>query len=189
MNSEQYKQQVSGSVAKKGTPVFVLGVILFGAMGVLAVVAQGYTHISELIGFKKLVVTAPQDTELQKFSDRERRTITVGEHKLEVEVVTSAESTTQGLSGRESIGADGMLFVFPEKQVHRFWMPDMQFDLDMVWITDDTVVGVTAKVPKPTENQVVLPTYSSNVPVNRVLELPAGKAHELSIEPGTTIIY
>lgn len=176
-------------IPKKIAQFYIWGALLAIVLAVLVVVARGYEHVSGLFGFKKQTVVIPQGLVVQKFSDRERRIIKVGEHQLEVEVVSSAESTAQGLSGRESIGADGMLFVFPEKRVHRFWMPDMQFDLDMVWISDGKVVGVTAHVPKPRENQVSLPTYSSEVPVNRVLELPAGKAKELSIEPGTTVIY
>ena len=123
------------------------------------------------------------------FSDRERRVITIAGVPLEVEVVASAESTAQGLSGRESIGADGMLFVFPDSQVRRFWMPDMQFDIDILWIQDKTVVDISEQVPKPLPEQKVLPTYSPTQPVNRVLELPAGKASELGIGIGASVEY
>lgn len=139
------------------------------------------------------VPMAAQQAALSKvdtsFTDRERRTIMVGTIPLEVEVVTSPESTTQGLSGREEIGADGMLFIFPELRTPRFWMPDMKFDIDIVWLNDDTVVDISASVPKPKPEQKALPTYSPSEPVNRVLELPAGKAAELGIVPGTICNY
>lgn len=125
----------------------------------------------------------------QSFSDRERRTITINDSTLEVEVVTTPESTTQGLSGREEIGADGMLFVFPTTGVRQFWMPEMKFDIDIVWIRNAEVVGVAAQVPKPAPAQTALPTYSSELPVNVVLELPSGKANDLGIKPGSTVIY
>lgn len=125
----------------------------------------------------------------QSFSDRERRTITIDDTILEVEVVTTPESTTQGLSGRDEIGADGMLFVFPTTAVRQFWMPEMKFDIDIVWVRDAEVVGVAAQVPKPAPGQTALPTYSSQVPVNVVLELPSGKAADLGIKPGSKVIY
>ena len=123
------------------------------------------------------------------FSDRERRTVKVGSTTLEVEVVTSPESTAQGLSGRESIGADGMLFVFPELSIPSFWMPDMKFDIDIVWINGNTVIDISEFVPKPKPEQVALPTYSPSQPANVVLELPAGMAAQLGITPGTILNY
>lgn len=165
---------------------------VFGVVGMTLLVvslAQRSMFFSRLFGLLEEGPGGSQTNQAQQFTDRERRVVTVGEHALEVEVVASAESTAQGLSGREAIGADGMLFVFPEKGIRHFWMPDMQFDIDIVWIDDTTVVGVTENVPKPLENQKNLPTYSSSVPVNRVLELPSGKAKELSIVSGTTVSY
>ena len=52
-----------------------------------------------------------------------------------------------GLSGRPNIGSDGLLFILPAGK-HRFWMKDMQFNLDMVWIDQNQVVGIS-KMPKP----------------------------------------
>ncbi|NCS97631.1 MAG: DUF192 domain-containing protein [Candidatus Pacebacteria bacterium] len=158
-------------------------------VGVLVVIVVGTTRVKHMSFLNQEGSMATQDSLVPKFQDRERRTITVGAHTLEVEVVTTAESTAQGLSGREAIGADGMLFIFPGKSVRNFWMPQMQFDLDLVWVDDTVVTGVTKNVPKPAAGQTALPTYASNRPVNIVLELPAGMADDLSIEPGTVLIY
>ena len=68
-------------------------------------------------------------------------------------------------------------------------MPDMQFNIDIVWISDEVVVGVLADVKKPLPGQKALPTYSSEQPVNVVLELPSGRASELSIKPGSRVNY
>lgn len=125
-----------------------------------------------------------------RLTDHQDVLLQVGSRELRVEVVTTPESWTQGLSGRSSIGADGMLFIFPTREVRSFWMPDMQFDLDMVWIADGVVSKVTAHVPKPSAGQSrdTLPVYSSDAPVNWVLELPAGKAGEYGIAPGTSVM-
>ena len=40
----------------------------------------------------------------------------------------------RGLSGKNSIGADGMLFVFPEEDFHGIWMKDMVFPIDLIWL-------------------------------------------------------
>jgi len=108
---------------------------------------------------------------------------------LKVEVVTTSESITQGLSGRSTIGADGMLFIFQNKAQQYFWMKDMLFNLDIIWIADTTVVGITKAVQKPEENTPDnrLKIYPSEVEVDMVLELPAGDVYKYGITQGQTI--
>lgn len=110
-------------------------------------------------------------------------------HTLTVEVVNTPAAMAQGLSGRTEIGADGMLFIFPTKEIKYFWMKDMQFDIDIVWIAGETVVGVSEQVPKPEAGtpDFRLETYSSSEPVNIVLELPSGDAKQLNISSGTVV--
>lgn len=37
-------------------------------------------------------------------------------------------------------GADGMIFIFPEKQVRSFWNKNTYLDLDLIWMDGETVV-------------------------------------------------
>jgi len=72
---------------------------------------------------------------------RSYETITVGDQDLTVEVVNTPSKTELGLSYRDEIGADGMLFELPQKQVPTFWMKGMLFDLDLVWIDCESSSG------------------------------------------------
>ncbi|MGD9129379.1 MAG: DUF192 domain-containing protein [Candidatus Woesebacteria bacterium] len=121
---------------------------------------------------------------LLALEDHQLIKIKIAEHILTVEVVNTAESINQGLSGRDKIGSDGMLFVFPEKEIVKFWMKEMRFDLDLVWMDDDKIVDITANVPAPTKDMQLsdLSIYNPKVPVNIVLELEAGKAASLGLE-------
>lgn len=135
---------------------------------------------------------ANQDGATQRLSnvpDRSVRTITIDDQPFEVEVVNTPASVTLGLSGREAIGHDGMLFVLPQRRQATFWMKDMLFDLDIVWIDGSEVVHLTPDVPAPAPNVSLnsLPKYASQVPVTHVLELPAGKAREMGITVGSII--
>lgn len=105
---------------------------------------------------------------------------------LKTELVNTDVSRTLGLSGREEIGADGMLFVFPKPQIYRFWMKDMKFDLDMIWIENGKVVDITQNVPAPTAQQTesTLPTYSPSQPVTMILEVPAGSVKNWNLQVG-----
>ena len=117
--------------------------------------------------------------------------ITVENLMYAVEVVDTPDSITQGLSGREQIGSQGMLFLFGRSQQANFWMKDMKFNLDLVWINDEKIVGITNNVlhPKPNTPDSQLPTYFSPQVVDMVLEVPAGFAQEEGWQTGNQIDF
>ena len=115
-------------------------------------------------------------------------TITLGSNTLQVEIAATPKQWEQGLSGRATLDATaGMLFRFPEVHVPVFWMKDMRFPLDMIWIDNDTVVDITANVPAPTSP--TLPTYSPKQEVDTVLEVNAGYAENHKIKLGDTLKF
>lgn len=110
----------------------------------------------------------------------------LGEQPITIEVVKTPQSITQGLSDRSSIGSDGMLFILDRTQFPSFWMRRMLFDLDLIWLLDNQVVEITRQVPHPAPGtpESELPLYRPSVPVNQVLEVPAGTAEALGITVG-----
>ncbi|KKQ23719.1 MAG: hypothetical protein US40_C0007G0033 [Candidatus Roizmanbacteria bacterium GW2011_GWC2_37_13] len=44
-------------------------------------------------------------------------------------------------SKKELKGADGMIFIFPNKEIRSFWNENTYLDLDVYWLDDDRVVG------------------------------------------------
>jgi len=113
-----------------------------------------------------------------------------------VEVVNTPASITQGLSGRAQLGGsnpqvEGMLFVLPRPQQAAFWMKEMKFDLDLVWIKDNQVVEVTPQVPAPemSVGELGLPIYQPQQVVDLVLEVNAGQAQAWNLIPGTNLTF
>jgi uncharacterized membrane protein (UPF0127 family) len=106
--------------------------------------------------------------------------------KIVAEVVDTPAARIRGLSGRSGLPQGrGMLFVFEEPAMQGFWMKDMNFPIDIVWIQDGAVVGVVdSAAPDDRPDRAV---YYSPVPVQYVLELPAGTALKLGIIPGTPV--
>lgn len=108
--------------------------------------------------------------------------------KLEVEIVNSPQTQAQGLSERDEIGHDGMLFVYLKSVRPIFWMKDMRFPIDIVWIAPDgEVVGITASIPPPDSGASLdsLPRYVAPSVVQFVLELPSGAASKYGIKTGS----
>ena len=92
------------------------------------------------------------------------RVVQVGEATVRADVADDAESRQRGLSGRESLDdGEGMLFLLANDSPS-FWMKDMRFAIDIVWIRDGRVVDVTADVPPPRDSNAPLPTYSPTGP-------------------------
>lgn len=100
----------------------------------------------------------------------------IGEHEFLVEIADTPATRTQGLSGREKLPENsGMLFFFDEPGDYGFWMKDMKFPIDIVWIRGNTIAGLTENVaPEPGKNIFALTVHSPPALVDNVLELRAG---------------
>lgn len=85
--------------------------------------------------------------------NQSERKIKLGEKVYTIEVADSEDERRRGLSGRKSLPEDeGLLFVFSRPTRPGFWMPDMNFDIDIIWISDKKVVGVSVgEKSKPRE--------------------------------------
>lgn len=120
------------------------------------------------------------------FGSKEKlRTITIGGEKYDVLLATTSEERSRGLMNRSTIGADGMLFVFPQSGAYTFWMKDVRFPLDIIWIEDDTVVHIVEQA-KPS----LTPPHQSYAPskiANFVLELSGGTALRQGIQVGSKV--
>ena len=120
-------------------------------------------------------------------------TVSVGGATFDVEIVFTPEGRTRGLSGRDSLAdGAGMLFVFDSGAASSFWMREMRFALDFVWIGDGCeVVDIHADVPAPAAGAAVgdLPIYSSRTPARYNLEINAGEAAARGIEIGDAVKF
>ncbi len=101
--------------------------------------------------------------------------LTIGIHRVTAEVANTLARRRQGLSGRRVLEPGrGMIFPYDPPEQPAFWMPDMHFDIDILWIQDRTIIDVHHDVPHEVERP--LPTYAPSRPVDWVLEVPAGTA-------------
>lgn len=119
-------------------------------------------------------------------SNTERPAVEINGRVIGVEIADSFEKQRQGLSDREELTqGTGMLFVWDNKQVRTFWMKNMYFPLDIIWITDGQVVNISENLPP--EGEVPKNTYSSIFPVDYVLEVNAGFCQRYGIKVGDEV--
>ncbi len=104
------------------------------------------------------------------------------------EIADSPEERRTGLSDHASLGPDrGMLFLLDEPVLASFWMKDMDFPIDIIWISGETVVSIESDVPVPALRAGSLPVYLSETEVDRVLEANAGFAAAHGLEVGDVL--
>jgi uncharacterized membrane protein (UPF0127 family) len=88
----------------------------------------------------------------------------------------------QGLSGRESLPESvGLFFVFEESGLHGFWMKDMRFAIDMIWLDEaGVVVGLKEGATPASYPEVFYPEH----PAHFVLEANVGfiARHDLKLD-------
>lgn len=113
--------------------------------------------------------------------------IMVGQHVFFAKIADTESTRAQGLSGVSNMSDDaGMLFVFETTGTHGFWMKDMKFPLDLIWIDDALkIVGISEHILPETYPQI----FSSNAPIRYVLEINAGIASENGLRVGDLITF
>jgi uncharacterized membrane protein (UPF0127 family) len=105
--------------------------------------------------------------------------------KIDVDIAETPEEKAKGLSGRQSLKKnEGMLFIFENNTYPIFWMKDMHFPIDIIWIADEKVVHIDRNVPVPEVNtpDSKLPLYKPPVGIDYVLEVNAGFAESHNIK-------
>lgn len=118
-------------------------------------------------------------------------TVQLGQATFTLEVADTTVEQAVGLQGRRTLPDHrGMLFQFDDVATRQFWMKNTFIPLDLVWLHDGVVVGVTTNVqPEPDVADADLALYDSPVPVDQVIELPAGAAERAGIEVGDSLYF
>ena len=106
--------------------------------------------------------------------------------KINLEITQSQNDKIRGLSNRKDLSQDsGMLFQYSDYQIRGFWMKDMLFPIDIIWIKNDVIVGIEKEIPPATDDN--LKTYYPPLPINTVLEVNAGFSDKNNIKIGDSI--
>ncbi len=107
-----------------------------------------------------------------------------GVHIFSVEMATTEDEKSKGLMYRRELAdGKGMLFDFTPEQEVSMWMKNTYISLDMIFIRADGTVHRVEHDTEPMSEKII----NSRGPVSAVLELRAGEARRLGIEPGSRI--
>lgn len=117
--------------------------------------------------------------------------VIVSGREVKVIVVNSESERKKGLSVKNNLSEnEGMLFVFDKKDVTpSFWMKDMSFAIDIIWINDGAIVEIdkNAQPPPSSAKDSDLTIYKPKEPIDFVLEVNAGFSNRNNIEAGDAV--
>jgi len=124
------------------------------------------------------------------FGGSKSATVTINEQTFDVEVADEDEERIKGLSDRDSLDKDkGMIFIFEEKSKYGFWMKNVNFPLDLIYISDNTIVDIVKNAEPVAEDSTDIQIYEPKEDANYVLEIYGGLSDEYGFEIGNEVTF
>ncbi len=121
------------------------------------------------------------------FKAEKPATLTINQQVIKIEIASDLQHQYKGLSKRESLCDDcGMLFVWPQKDIREFVMRDMNFPLDILFISDGKILNIEKNLKPQDSNQLTI--YRSLHPADMVLEINGGYSEKNNIQVGDRVI-
>ncbi|MEK7650785.1 MAG: DUF192 domain-containing protein [Patescibacteria group bacterium] len=138
-----------------------------------------------IFGVISLVLTLFLQFNAGKIAETQNSTnkiLTINQTRINLEIAQTEAEMSRGLSGRKNLSQNsGMLFVYEKNNIPMFWMKDMNFALDIIWLNENKmVVGIEKNVLPNTFPQ----TFSPQSEIKYVLEINSGLADQWQIKIG-----
>ena len=86
-------------------------------------------------------------------------TAKINNHEFKLQIAKTAREKEVGLSKYEKLSKDiGMLFPFEKPDYYSFWMKQMKFSIDIIYIKDGKIVTIYKNVtpPKKTTHELLI---------------------------------
>lgn len=132
------------------------------------------------IFFSSFTLQKPQ------FSNYKVLKIGLGKGNFKLYVADDDKKRESGLSSVNILNPnEGMIFIFESKARHIFWMKDMKFSLDFIFVEEAKVVDIITSVRPETYPENIQSKFDSD----KIIELPAGAVEKYKIKIGDVIKY
>lgn len=109
---------------------------------------------------------------------------------VEVEFAMTQEERTTGLMNRTNLPEySGMLFIFDEERMHKIWMKNMFFPLDIIWLDERGIIVHIDKNVMPCNEYCK--SFGPELSVKFVLEVNGlyTDSHNINVGDSVRIIF
>ncbi len=123
----------------------------------------------------------------QKYTPTHIKEVKIAGQSIKVDLALTPAGQEQGLSGRAGLkNNEGMLFVFKNPGIYSFWMKDMSFPVDIVWISQDLKVVYIKKDARP---ESYPNSYGPSFTTKYVLEVVSGFSDRNNLKEGDRVEF
>jgi len=168
--------------------IYKIILVVIGILAILLFVAMLFVRQS------RITINPPEEFippwypfSLDSLNANQNNYLKIAGQTLQVDLAILPEAQEMGLSGRKSLNEkQGMLFVFYKPEIYNFWMKDMLFPIDIIWIREDKRVVYIKKNVLPDSYPE---TFSSDFPAQYVLEVSAGFSEKNNLKVGDRVEF
>ena len=122
------------------------------------------------------------------FPNYEKKSVLINGFEVSLAIASNDELRIKGLSGSEKLNEnEGMLFLFDKPSKEGFWMNEMKYAIDIIWLDSNSSVVHIEKNLEPCKVSLACPVYDPQVNSLYVIELSTGFVDRHSIKKGTII--
>lgn len=176
---------------------WVLGAAAIGAMAIIAIATQ-----MQVSSVNRAATTTPT-TAVHRVVEIEPATTTnelppvisylgsttpmsIAGVPVQASVATTSEARRRGLSGVPALLPNEVkLFVFDRSDHYGFWMPDMLFSIDIMWLND---LGAIVYIEESVSPDTYPTVFQPPVPARYVVETSAGFVATHGVRVGDRVV-
>ena len=127
------------------------------------------------------------ENEYQNLKTNNIKYVNINEAQIRVDLSLTDSEQDRGLGGRNVLkDGEGMLFIFDHEARHAFWMKDMFFPIDIVWMSEDLRIVYIKKDARP---ESYPESFAPDQSAMYVLEIPAGFSEKNNFKVGDRVIF
>ena len=137
-----------------------------------------FIFISVALVFSASIFLNKKDTSFHK-------EIIIGNIVVKVKIAESPAEKQKGLSGRNFMRKNsGMLFIFSQPDFYPFWMKDMEFPIDIIWLDENLqIINIEKNITPDTFPKKFMP----RLPAKYALEVNGGWSDKNEVKEGINI--
>lgn len=123
----------------------------------------------------------------KSFAPENIKYVKIAGQNIKVDLALTSAEQEQGLSGRPSLDNNtGMLFIFENPGDYPFWMKDMNFPIDIIWVGEDLRVVYIKKDAKP---ELYPEIYNPEKDAKYVLEVDSAFSEKNNLKEGDRVEF
>ncbi len=114
----------------------------------------------------------------------------INNHEFKLILAKTEGEKQVGLSKYKSLSEDsGMLFVFDKEGEYSFWMKDMKFPIDIIYIRNGKIVTIYENTKNPKSPSEDLIIYKPTESADKVLEINAELSKKYGFALGDSVEF